>query len=61
MGIKAEVLSKKSPRFEYYVAKRNGEIHGRNMDARKRSDTKGVTMSFTLDVWSLRSLAHRSK
>lgn len=37
LGIKAEMLSKKSLRFEHYVAKRNDVIHDRNMDARKRS------------------------
>ena len=54
------MMSKKSPRFECYVAKRNGEVHVRIMDAGKRSCGEGVTMSFILDIWSLRSLGHRS-
>lgn len=35
-GIKAEMLSKKSPRFEHYVAERNGEVYVRDVGAGER-------------------------
>lgn len=60
-GIKAEMTSKRSPRFEYYVSKRNGEVRVRTMDAGKRICMEGATMSFTLHMWSLTRSGHRSK
>lgn len=59
-GIKAEMTSKRSTRFEHYVSERNGEVHVRAMDAGKRICMEGATMSFTLHMWSLRSSGHRS-
>lgn len=45
---------KMNPRFEHYISKRNNEVHDRIMDVGKTMSW--VTMSFTSDMWSLRSL-----
>lgn len=55
LGMKAEMKSKRGPRFDYFVSKRSSKIPDRTMDVGKRSCVEGVTKNSALDMWSLRS------